>query len=57
MRGFRTTFGESCFRGEKVELMKSRLAYQLAETSGDFTKAATAFLSNGTWIDAAPGPG
>ncbi|KAI5481473.1 LCCL domain containing protein [Pseudohyphozyma bogoriensis] len=34
-----------------------RLAYQLEGTSGDFTRAATAFINNGTWIDAAAGAG
>ncbi|GAA6009662.1 uncharacterized protein JCM10292_003882 [Rhodotorula paludigena] len=33
-----------------------RLAYQQDGSSGDFTKAATAFLSNGTWINPASGP-
>ncbi|GAA5986746.1 hypothetical protein JCM11641_007760 [Rhodosporidiobolus odoratus] len=33
-----------------------RLAYQNAGSSGDFTKAAVAFLSNSTWIDPATGP-
>ncbi|BGP26022.1 LCCL domain containing protein [Rhodotorula toruloides] len=33
-----------------------RLAYQQGGTSGDFTKAATAFLSNSTWINPASGP-
>ncbi|GAA5911959.1 hypothetical protein JCM8208_002867 [Rhodotorula glutinis] len=33
-----------------------RLAYQQDGTSGDFTKAATAFLANSTWIDPAAGP-
>ncbi|GAA6029243.1 hypothetical protein JCM8097_003583 [Rhodosporidiobolus ruineniae] len=32
-----------------------RLAYQQSGTSGDFTKAATAFLFNSTWIDPAAG--
>ncbi|GAA6022011.1 hypothetical protein JCM11491_005493 [Sporobolomyces phaffii] len=32
-----------------------RLAYTQAGTAGDFTKAATAFLANSTWIDPAPG--
>ncbi|BGP13769.1 hypothetical protein JCM10213v2_001707 [Rhodosporidiobolus nylandii] len=33
-----------------------RLAYQSGGVSGDFTKAAIAFLSNSTWIDPASGP-
>lgn len=32
-----------------------RLAYSQAGTVGDFTKAATAFFLNSTWIDPAPG--
>ncbi|GAA6060100.1 hypothetical protein JCM10212_003508 [Sporobolomyces blumeae] len=32
-----------------------RLAYTKSGSAGDFTKAATAFLSNSTWIDPAPG--
>lgn len=40
-----------------VETLWNRLAYQLSGSTGDFTKAATAFISNGTWIDAAAGPG
>lgn len=31
------------------------LAYQNSGSAGDFTKAATAFISNSTWIDPAPG--
>lgn len=31
------------------------LAYQASGTAGDFTKAATAFMSNATWINPAPG--
>ena len=34
-----------------------RLAYQLDGTSGDFTRAAQAFISNGTWVNAAAGSG
>lgn len=33
-----------------------RLAYQQGGSSGDFTKAATAWLANGTWIAPEPGP-
>ncbi|GAA5883322.1 hypothetical protein JCM3774_005242 [Rhodotorula dairenensis] len=33
-----------------------RLAYEKSGTVGDFTKAATAFISNATWIDPRPGP-
>lgn len=32
-----------------------RLAYQLQGTAGDFTKAATLFLGNGTWINPVDG--
>lgn len=32
------------------------LAYQNSGAVGDFTKAATAFISNSTWIDPRPGP-
>ncbi|GAA5894856.1 hypothetical protein JCM6882_006694, partial [Rhodosporidiobolus microsporus] len=33
-----------------------RLAYRNGDSSGDFTKAATAWLFNSTWIDPASGP-
>lgn len=33
-----------------------RLAYQQNGASGDYTRAGTAWLGNGTWISPVPGP-
>lgn len=51
-----TTFSLAGYVNVTAELpYYLRLAYTASGTAGDFTKAATAFVFNGTWVDPAVG--